>query len=80
MKEIDFDYAHFECRKLKRKVIITSISVPAGYSKRTKAIIHVLQAFDCNQKGLCGVFTEQGERRVYNWRVCIHPELSKRKQ
>jgi hypothetical protein len=75
MKEIDIDYAHFQCKKLKQNVIITSISMPAGYSKRTRDIIHVLEAFDCNQKSLCGVFAEQGERRLYNWGVCIHPEL-----
>lgn len=80
MNEIDLDYTHFECRKLKGKVIITSISMPAGYSKRTKASIHILEAFDCNQKDLCGVLAEQGARRCYNWRACLHPELSQRKK
>jgi hypothetical protein len=80
MNEIDLDYTHFECKKHKEKVIITSISMPAGYSRRTNAIIHVLEAIDCNQKGSCGVFAEKGGRRLYNWRACIHPELSKRKE
>ncbi len=79
MKEIDLDYTQFECKKLKQNVIITSVSMPAGYSKRTEAVIHVLEAFDCNQKGVCGVFAEQGGRQLYNWRGCIHPELSKRR-
>ena len=75
MKEIDLDYARFQCPKLKQNVIITSISMPAGYSKRTRDIIHILEAIDCSQKGSCGVLDEQGERRSYNWRICIHPEL-----
>lgn len=77
MNDIDLDYTPFECKKLKQRVIITSISLPAGYSKRTKAIVHVLEAFDCNQKGSCGVLAEQGGRQLYNWRICIHPELKK---
>ena len=79
MNKLDLDYAHFECRKLKQKVIVTSISRPAGYSKRTGAVIHVLEAFDCNHKGVCGVLAEQGDRRIYNWRICAHPELSKQR-
>ena len=78
MNDIDLDYAPFECKKLKQRVIITSISLPAGYSKRTKAIVHVLEAFDCSQKASCGVLAEQGGHQLHNWRVCIHPELKKR--
>jgi hypothetical protein len=78
MNDIDLDYAQFECKKLKQRVIITSIILPAGYSKRTKAIVHVLEAFDCNQKGSCGVLAEQAGQQLCNWRLCIHPELKKR--
>lgn len=75
MNDIDLDYTSFECKKLKQRVIITSISLPAGYSKRTKSIVHVLEAFDCNHKASCGVLAEQGGRQLCNWRICIHPEL-----
>ena len=78
MEEIDLDYTSFKCRTLKQDVVIASLVLPAGYSKRTAAVIHILEAFDCSHKGVCGVFTERGERRFYNWRICAHPELSKR--
>jgi hypothetical protein len=76
MSGIDLDYTAFECRKIKKRVIITSIILPVGHSTPAEAAIHAIDAFDCNQKGVCGVLIIQGERQTCNWRACIHPELS----
>lgn len=75
MNGIDLDYTDFECRKIRKRVIITSIILLAGHSKPTESAIHAIEAFDCNHKNECGVLTEQGERHIYNWQVCVHPEL-----
>lgn len=72
---IDFDYSDFTCRKIKKRVIITSIISPVGHSNPAEAAIHAIEAFDCNHKNECGVFIEQGERPIYNWQTCVHPEL-----
>jgi hypothetical protein len=77
MNGIDLDYTEFECRKIRKRVIITSIVSPVGHSKPAEADIHsTIEAIDCNHKAVCGVLIEQGERRhTYNWQLCVHPEL-----
>jgi len=75
MSGIDLDYTEFACRKIRKRVIITSIVLPVGHSKPAEAAIHAIEAIDCNHKAVCGVLIEQGERHTYNWQVCVHPEL-----
>jgi hypothetical protein len=79
MNGIDLDYTDFECKKIKKRVIITSMILPVGHSKAEEAAVHAIEAFDCNHKSGCGVLIQQGEQQIYNWQACVHPELFSKK-
>jgi hypothetical protein len=70
-------YTPFHCIKLSRKVILTSIifspkSVEPSTDESGPGVV-----FDCADKKMCGVCTEWGRFRSYNWEICSHPELKK---
>ncbi len=70
-------YAPFHCEKLCRNVILTSIHFSYEVDDCAKAESDQKVVFDCAEKKTCGVCTEWGRFRSYNWEICPHPELKK---
>jgi hypothetical protein len=74
LEKILLEYDQCYCNKVNKKVTITSMVIkeanetaaPGGDDK---------QAFDCNQKGRCGVLTISGKERLIDWTECAHPKL-----
>jgi len=75
MKTIDIRYECFECRKVKRQVIVNSIVLPLGNGETMDAAADQDIAFDCNQKKDCGVLTEAGGKINIDWSECICSDL-----
>lgn len=70
-------YAPFHCTKLCRNVILTSIHFSFEEDECAKDKSDQKVVFDCADKKVCGVCTEWGRFRSYNWELCSHPELKK---
>jgi hypothetical protein len=70
-------YAPFHCTRLSRNVVVTSIqffsAVDGGAAVESEEEV----VFDCGEKKACGVCTEFGKFRNYNWELCSNPELKK---
>jgi hypothetical protein len=75
MKTIDIRYECFECRKVKRQVIVNTIVLPFGNGDTMDAAADQNVAFDCNQKKDCGVLTEAGGKINIDWSECICSDL-----
>lgn len=70
-------YSDFFCTTLSRKVILTSIQFDSQASKRNGDQADQTLIFDCAEKKKCGVCSEWGRFRSYEWEKCSHPELGK---
>jgi hypothetical protein len=77
MKDIDLEYQSFKCGKTNRNVIVTFLTMVDSHPRSATSSPPVRDAFDCSFKAECGVYQEQGDQKSYNWRGCIHPDLSK---
>ena len=75
METIDIRYACFECKKVKRQVIVNSIVLPAGDGEAMDVAVDQDVAFDCNQKKDCGVLTEMGGKISVDWSECVCSDL-----
>jgi len=70
-------YTPFHCTKLCRNVIVTSIHFSSEVDECTAVESDQKVVFDCGEKKTCGVCTEFGRFRSYNWELCSNPELQK---
>ena len=70
-------YSAFYCTTLSRQVILTSIHFDSQSNKRNPEKSEQTVVFDCAEKKKCGVCSEWGRFRSYEWEKCSHPELGK---
>ena len=70
-------YSAFYCTTLSRQVILTSIHFDSQSNKRNLDESDQTVVFDCAEKKKCGVCSEWGRFRSYEWEKCSHPELGK---
>ena len=70
-------YSAFYCTKLSRQVILTSIHFDSQSNHRNRVESDQTVVFDCAEKKKCGVCSEWGRFRSYEWEKCSHPELGK---
>lgn len=70
-------YTPFHCTRLSRNVIVTSIQFFSEVDEGTAPESDEAVVFDCGEKKTCGVCTEFGKFRSYNWEICTNPELNK---
>ena len=70
-------YAPFHCARLNRKVILTSIQFFPETDGPAVDASNQAVVFDCAEKKTCGVCSEWGRTRSYNWEKCSHPNLKK---
>lgn len=68
-------YAPFHCSKLNRNVILTSILFSPETDGCAADGSDQEVVFDCAEKKICGVLTEWGRIRSYDWEQCSHPNL-----
>jgi hypothetical protein len=68
-------YIPFHCTKLCRNVILTSIHFSSDADACAAGEFDEKVVFDCAEKNTCGVRTEFGRTRSYNWELCSNPEL-----
>ena len=70
-------YAPFHCARLNRNVILTSFRFPRETDGNSADGSGREVVFDCAEKKTCGVCSEWGRTRSYDWRKCFHPNLKK---
>ena len=70
-------YSACYCTTLSRQVILTSIHFDSQSNKRNLEKSEQTVVFDCAEKKKCGVCSEWGRFRSYEWEKCSHPELGK---
>jgi hypothetical protein len=70
-------YSAFYCATLSRQVILTSIHFDSQSNKSKLEMSEQTVVFDCAEKKKCGVCSEWGRFRSYEWEKCSHPELGK---
>jgi hypothetical protein len=70
-------YSAFYCTTLSQKVIITSIHFDSNSNNHSGDEPDQTVVFDCAEKIKCGVCSEWGRFRSYEWEKCSHPELGK---
>jgi hypothetical protein len=70
-------YAPFHCARLNRKVILTSIQFFPESDGSAVLGQNQEVVFDCAEKKTCGVCSEWGRTRSYDWGKCSHPNLKK---
>jgi hypothetical protein len=67
----------FYCTTLRRQVILTSIHFDSQSNNGNWGDSDQTVVFDCAEKKKCGVCSEWGRFRSYEWEKCSHPELGK---
>ncbi len=70
-------YAPFHCTRLSRNVILTSFHFLPETDEHAADEAEQEVVFDCAEKKICGVCSEWGRTRSYNWEKCSHPNLKK---
>ncbi len=70
-------YAPFHCARLSRNVILTSFHFSPETDGHSPNGSGQEVVFDCAEKKTCGVCSEWGRRRSYDWGKCAHPNLKK---
>lgn len=67
----------FYCSTLRRNVILTSICISSKTDEDRVDESNQTVVFDCAEKKFCGVYSEWGRFRSYDWTKCSHPDLKK---
>lgn len=75
MDKVVLEYEQCSCSKISMEVTITSMIIEKSDQTAAKRIIEK-QAFDCNQKIACGVFSILGKDSRVDWSECTHPKLA----
>ena len=75
MDKIFLEYEQCQCSKINKEITITSMIIEKSDQITAKRIIEE-QAFDCNQKIFCGVFSIWGKSSRVDWSECTHPKLA----
>jgi len=79
MDRIVLEYEQCQCSKIEKEVTITSMIIEKSDQAAANAAVNRIiekQAFDCNQKISCGVFSIWGKSTRVDWSECTHPKLA----
>jgi hypothetical protein len=76
METIEIRYERFECQKVRQRVIVNSLVLPAGKDEAMNTSVGRSFAFDCDQKQHCGVLTDFGQGSSIDWSGCVCPDLN----